>query len=130
MAACTRTKGDELVLALLGACLVSLPGCKEKDSGISTMTLEGKIETIERTSDSTGKITVLYYSEKQGQDILGEGLVTNETEIMVNGVVSALKDLREGDRVSGHVRIERRGESRVQTALKISVDRPKPVGGD
>ncbi len=129
MPACIRTKRDMVLWACLGACLAALPGCKQRDSGVTTRTLEGKIETVERTSDNTGKISVLYYNEKQGQDMLGEGLITKETEIMINGVVSTLKDLREGDRVRGEVRIEKVGDTRVQTALKITVDRPKPVGG-
>jgi len=113
----------------VATCLAGLSGCKEKDSGVTTRTLEGKIESIERTSDTTGKITVSYFNENQGQDVMGDGLVAKETEIMINGVVSTLKDLREGDRVRGEVRLEKKGKTRVQTALKITVDRPKPVGG-
>lgn len=116
-------------LVCLSVWLAVFSGCKEKDPGFKFITLDGKIETVERTSDHTGSISVLYYSEKQGQDILGNGMITKDTEIIINGVISTLKDLREGDRVRGEVRIEKRGNQRIQTAIKISVDRPKPVGG-
>ena len=74
-------------------------------------------------------LTVTYFSEKHQQETTGTGLITDETEIMVNGVIAKIGDLREGDRVRGEVRIDKRGGERVQTALKIVVDRPKPIGG-
>jgi len=94
------------------------------------ITLEGKIEQIDRTTDETGEITVLYYSEKHKQDMLGAGLVTRETEIMINGAMAKLKDLREGDRVRGEVRVEGKGKQKRQIALKIYVDRPTSNIGD
>ncbi len=114
----------------LAALMVTCGGCKEKDPGFDIVALEGKVEKIESAGDGTGKITVVYYSEKQGQDMLGTGLVTSETEIFINGVASKLKDIREGDRVHGEVRIDKGSEPRIQTALKITIDRPKPVGED
>ena len=119
---------NSIGLFCLAALTVACPGCKEKDPGFEIVALEGKVEKIERSGDGTGKITVEYYSEKQGQNMLGTGLVTAETEIFINGVASKLKDIREGDRVNGEVRIEKGSEPRVQTALKITIDRPKPVG--
>ncbi len=115
-------------LLCLAVLMVACPGCKDKDPGIDIVALEGKVEKIEISGNDSGKITVVYYSEKQGQDVLGTGLVTKETEIFINGVASKLKDIREGDRVHGEVRIEKGSEPRSQTALKITIDRPKPVG--
>ncbi len=129
MAACVGMRRDSIGLVCLGVWLAAISGCKEKETGFKFITLEGKIESVERSSEHTGKISVMYFSEKQGQDILGHALVTKETEIIINGVISTLKDLREGDRVRGEVRIEKQGKARVQTAIKITVDRPKPVGG-
>ena len=88
------------------------------------------MDKIDTADGETGKITVVYYSEKQGQDMPGTGLVTKETEIMINGVVSKLSDIRLGDRVRGEVRIDKQGDNRIQTALKIVIDRPKPIGED
>jgi len=107
--------------------LVSVPGCGDKQSPPELMTLEGKIEKIERTSDKTGKLTVLYYNERQKQEMPGTGEVTAETEIMIDGVISTLADLHEGQHVRGEVRVEKKGGRQVQTVMKIKADRAKPT---
>ena len=106
------------------------PGCRERDPGFEVITLEGKIEKIEATSDETGKITVIYYSEKHKQEMAGVGKVTRQTEIAINGALAKLKDLREGDRVRGEVRVEKKGQERTQTVLKIHIDRPTSVDSE
>jgi len=110
--------------------LMSAPGCKKPDPGFEIMTLEGKVEAIERNADGTGRITVRYYSDRHEAEITGTGVVNQQTEIMINGVASELEDIVEGDRVRGDVRVETKGDRREQIALKIHVNRPEPVGGD
>lgn len=105
-----------------------LPGCADKKPEVEIVSLEGKITRLERTSDTAGTIGVLYYSEKQKQEIMGLGEVTGETEIMINGAIARLADLKEGDRVRGEVRVVKHKGERKTTALKIYVDRPTPVG--
>jgi len=116
-------------LAALGFLAVVVPltagGCGDNDSPPEIITLEGKIEKIERTTDKTGKVTVVYYSDKQKQEIPGTAQVTAETEIMIDGAVAILKDLKEGDRVSGEVRVEKKGGKKVQSIVKIHADRTK-----
>ena len=113
---------------LIVAGILLPPGCRKQDPGYEVVPLEGKIENIKLTSDDTGEISVSYYSEKHRQEVIGTGLVTRETEIMINGAIAGLKDLREGERVRGEVRIEKKGGEKKRIALKIYVDRPKPVG--
>lgn len=114
---------------LLGLVLaLAISGCSKSQDSFEVMTLQGKIEEIDTTSETTGEITVLYYSEKHKQDMMGTGLITAETEIMINGAISKLADLREGDRVRGEVRVEKKRGEKIQTALKIYVDRAKPSG--
>ena len=120
-------KGIALVCVL--ACGVIFGGCKKNEEGPKIQSLKGKVERIKANSDGTGSITVLYFSEKQDQEITGTGLVTKETEILINGAVALLSDIREGEQVRGEVRIVKQGEERIQVALKIYIDRPKPVGG-
>src|SRR3989304_1143574 len=84
-------------------------GCGEKQQQAEIISLEGKVEKIERTSDNTGKITVVYISDKQKQEMTGTAQVTKETEIMIDGAAATLKDLREGERVRGDVRVEKKG---------------------
>jgi len=112
--------------------LASLPllcgGCGQKEQQAEIITLEGKVAKIDRTSDTAGKITVLYFSEKQKQDMTGTAQVAKETEIMIDGAAAILKDLREGDHVRGEVRVDKQGGKRVQTVVKMHVDRPKSGG--
>jgi hypothetical protein len=114
-----------LILATL---LLPLGGCGEKESAPELVTLEGKIEKIERTSDKAGKVTVVYYNERQKQEMTGSGSVTAETEIMIDGAVATLADLREGERVRGDVRVEKKGGKKIQTIVKIVADRAKTGG--
>lgn len=113
-----------LISAFLFIC-VSAGGCGEKQPKSEILSLEGKVEKIDRTSDTTGKITVAFFSEKQKQEIVGTAQVTQETEIMIDGAAATLKDLREGERIRGQVRIEKKGGKKVQEVLKIDVERPK-----
>ena len=121
----TRRVGLSCALALT----VWILGCRPKPAETRVLPLEGKIERIDLSSDTTGRVTVLYHSEKRGRDVVGVGEVTDSTEIMINGVAATLKDLRQGDRVRGEVSVEKKGEQRVQIALKIHVDRARPIDG-
>ena len=128
----TSTRRGRLGQAAWGLWVVSLllaPGCRNDKPSFEVLALEGKIETLDIRSDGTGEISVLYYSEKQKEEIIGTGLVTSETEILINGAVAKLADLREGDRVRGQVRVEKKGEQRKQIAWKIDVDSAIPTGG-
>lgn len=121
---------DIPMLTVCVASLLTSGGCRRNEPAFEVLSLQGKIEKLDVNSDETGEITLLYYSEKQGRDIIGAGLVTRETEIMINGAIAKLSDLREGDRVRGEVRLERKRGEKIQTALKIYVDRPEPTGDD
>lgn len=117
-------------LGIFLVCAFALVGCRKEQPRFEIVSLEGTVEKIERGPDNTGVITVAFYSDKQQQETLGTGKVTPETEIMINGAAATLADLRVGDRVRGQVRIEKKGEQRIQVAVKIHVDRPEPLGND
>ena len=114
-----------LVLILLALLPVLGGGCGEKQQQAEIISLDGKVEKIERTSDNAGKITVAFFSEKQQQEMTGTAQVTKETEVMIDGAAAILKDLHDGDRVRGEVRVEKKGGKKVQSVLKIHVGRPK-----
>ncbi len=117
------------VCLLIVVFLVICSGCRDNEPGFEVISLEGKIEKIDLTSDETGEITIVYYSQKQKREVVGTGLVTRETEIMINGAVAKLKHLRPGDRVRGDVRVEKAGDKTKRIVLKIYVVRPKAGGG-
>lgn len=114
---------------LLTATTMVCGGCKKKDPDFDVISLEGKVEKIELSDTGTGFITLVYFSEKHGQEMVGKGKVTAETEILINGAAAKLSDVRVGDRVRGEVRVDKAGDEKKQTALKIYIDRAKPIGG-
>lgn len=118
-----------LIHSLLIGLVTAGPACDNKDDGYEILQLEGKVEAITVKPDGSGEITVLYFSEKHGQEISGAGVVTKETEITINGVLAKLEDVREGERIRGEVRVERQGGEKKQTVLKIYVDRATSPGG-
>lgn len=103
--------------------VATLSGCAEKEASSTMLSLKGKIEKIERSSERTGTITVLYYNEKQGKEVSGSAIVTTDTEIMINGALAKLADLRDGDRVKGKVRVDKKDGLKTQTVLKLRVTR-------
>lgn len=112
---------------LLVLILATLAGCSEDKPHVSFLSLKGKIEKIDRTSDRTGTISVQYYNEKQSKEVIGSAIVTADTEIMINGALAKLSDLREGDRIRGKVRVEKKEGRQTQTVLQMRVTRAEPA---
>ena len=46
-------------------------GCRRSEPDFEVLSLQGKIEQLDVRSDETGEITLLYYSEKHGQETIG-----------------------------------------------------------
>jgi len=112
----------------LGVWLLVIGGCADKADSVDVVTLEGKIDKIERVSANVGKLTVVYFSDKHGQEMVGIGDVTAETEILIDGAVATFADIRVGERLRGEVRIDQvHGEER-KTVMKIHIKRAKPIG--
>ncbi len=124
----TMMKRRTGVSLCLGVWLLGAGGCADKADSVDVVTLEGKIDKIERISPKTGKLTVVYFSDKHGQEMVGIGDVTEETEILIDGAVATLADIRVGERLRGEVRIDQvHGEER-KTVMKIRIERAKPIG--
>jgi hypothetical protein len=117
-----------ILAIILATMALSTPGCSKKDEGPKVMTLEGKVEQLELKANGTGVLTVLYFSEKQNQDVLGTALITPTTEVLIDGVIATAKEIRIGERVRGDVRVDKKGNKKTQIVVKIYVDRPKTEG--
>ena len=124
-----RTVRFSSCACVAGLLVLTWAGCRKDDPEFQVVSLDGRVEKVSAAPDGTGEVTVSYFSKKHQQDVVGKGTITKETEIMINGVLASLSDLREGDRVRGQVRIDGSGDDGRQIALKIMVDRPKPLGG-
>lgn len=136
---CWFAKGDNakgdlakgiFAMGMMAGLLVLVSGCEPKKPEPQILTLEdAKIEKINLKSDTTGTIQVSFYSERHKTEIVDEGEITPETEIVINGAQSTLKDLRVGERVRGEVRIDEVDGKKRRVAIQIVADRPEPVGG-
>ncbi|MHC5109212.1 MAG: hypothetical protein ACYTHJ_04970 [Planctomycetota bacterium] len=123
-------RNGPIAVVILAGVMACLTGCKENKPEVEVLTLNNaKIEKINLKTETTGTLQVSFYSEKHRQDIVDEGEVTGETEILIDGAQATLKQLRVGERISGEVRIERKGKEKRRLAVRIVADRPKPVGG-
>ena len=70
------------------------------------------------------------YNDKYEQEMTKTGDVCEDTEILINGVLATLADLRVGESVRGQVRVEGKEpnkELRELTVLRIIVDRPATI---
>jgi predicted lipase len=127
----TQSKRNVIRAFEMGRCLVVVAvalggGCSRAKQSSQVVTMEGRVEKISLTSDATGEIAVLYRN-KEKQEIIGTATVTNESEVMINGVLGKLADIKEGERIRGEVVVTRNGDKRTQRVLKIYVDRAEPV---
>jgi|GEM_PF-864094 len=103
-------------------CLLAAPcGCREKVQEPKVVPLEGKVAKIDTNRN---QITLRYYNEKHKREMTDTGEVAEETEILINGALATLADIRVGEHVRGQVRVEGKGEQRKLTALRIVVERP------
>ena len=117
--------------------VIACVGCGEDEPGFRIVSFDGAIERIDAGPDFASRITIRYYSEKHKKEVLGTSLVTRETEIMINGAVAKLSNLREGEPIHADVRIvtgrstdqrNRTATVTERTVLRIVVDRPGPGG--
>lgn len=99
-------------------------GCSNNNPSVDYRQLEGTVEKIDLVS---GRVTLRYRHPKTNEERKVEGAVTKETEILVNGKLAELKDIRVGEHISVHGRVERIGKVRRITALKIVVNRDETV---
>lgn len=120
-----RAKG-RLFAAAAAALLLPLapPGCSEKDSGRKYRQLEGTITSIDLPN---AQVTLRFFSEKHRTETTVTGKVTAETEIFINGALSSLEDLREGERVLVRGWVRGRGADREVVAERVVVERADTI---
>ena len=110
------------VMSILSfAGLVAAAGCRDKAEAPRIVKLEGKVTRIDTQRN---RVTLEYFSEKHQRDMTDTGEVNDNTEILINGALATLADIRVGEHIRGEVRVEGKGSQRKLTALRIAVDRP------
>lgn len=120
-----RTHSNPTFLGcLLLAAVTAFPGCGKDEPEAEIKSQTGVIERIDREES---RLTLRFYNPKHDREDTVTGTINADTEIFINGVVSSLKDLREGERVTVQGRIQRqKGELEV-LALKIQAERGETI---
>jgi len=112
-------KSMTYALSLLVAVCV-LAGCREEKPERKYKQLEGLVDSV---NPETGEVAMLWYNEKKGRNIRVEGTVTKDTEILINGRVARLEDIRPKERVCVLGYIEGEGLDRHIVATRIEITR-------
>ena len=111
--------------------LPALSGCRKEEPRVEVQTYDGKLESIRWIKGQPGvigEVTVRFQSEKHGhQEFEGKALVKLDTEILINGVVARLEDVREGECGRADVRVDKSGDQPTYTMLRIRIDRAQPI---
>jgi len=102
-----------------------LAGCGPDRERPKTRQVTG---TVEKINLETGVVQVRAYSEKHEQEFDAEVRVTDDTEIMINGALVGLDDVRVGETAKGTVRIERTEDDRpLFIALRVQIARQEAL---
>ncbi|HRX85056.1 MAG TPA: hypothetical protein P5572_08565 [Phycisphaerae bacterium] len=116
-----RRRTPDVALALLAAAaLLPLTGCPEKSESSMVKELAGTVEEIDLPHH---RVKVKAYLEKHGTYETFTVNVNDETEILINGSLASLEDVREGERAEGRVRVTRTDDRTELTALAVNIDR-------
>lgn len=102
----------------------SLGGCTEREGEPKVVSLKGVVERIDRQNR---EVTVRFYSEKRDAELTQVVRVTDETEILINGALATLTDVKEGERAEGSIRVTKSADATVYTALRVQIIRADPL---
>jgi len=105
-----------LVVGLMG-----LAGCREARPEREHRTISGTVTSID---EATGTVSMSFYNKKKQMEMRVEGMVTPQTEIIINGQVSKLSDVKIGEQVTvtGYVEKDRSRAKIVATRVQIERD--------
>jgi hypothetical protein len=100
--------------------MVNLAGCGQDESRRKNRTIKGTAENID---EATGRVAMNWYNRKKQIEMKIEGIVTPQTEILINGRVAQLNEIKVGEPVLVTGYEERDGERRKLVATKIEIER-------
>ena len=101
------------------------PGCKPKKPRMKIVIVEGTVEKIERSSK---RVHFRFLHKKLGNYTTDNAQVDKDTEILINGKLSKLEDVKEGD--TAEVTLQwPRDKKDERTILKVKINRAVPKEG-
>ncbi len=110
----------QAALVALCAAMSAFCSCGERDTDVDYVAKIGSFERIDLNADVA---TFKYRHEKSGEHRTEEVRVDPETEVLINGRLSNLSDIRIGEPVTVHWRVRRLGGLLRVDALKIRIVR-------
>jgi hypothetical protein len=113
---------------LLGTCLPILaagPACRRDEPIPIHKTISGTAESIDEASN---QVSMRWYNDKKQRDEIVSGVVTDQTEILINGRVARLGHIRVGDRVkvTGRILLEPSNAPYIATRIEVARDDFEP----
>jgi hypothetical protein len=112
-----KTKPGLLVVLLAVA---AMSGCAKKEKETEVIDVEGTVEKI----DLPGRaVVVRTYNRKHDREIRATVHVTDDTEILINGALAKLSDVKVGETAFGTVKIIKRDEVPRYVAVRVRVER-------
>lgn len=116
-----RTSGFAVICAVA---LLLGPGCAEEDDTPKTLEMPGTIQKIDLQKRT---VEVMIYSEKQKAEMPVTIELTEETEVMINGVLAKFEDVRTGETAEGTVLVEKRDGKRHFVATRVKIERAETL---
>jgi hypothetical protein len=116
----TRYGASVLSIFLLAMGFAGLAGCRHQKTEKEHRTMTGTVTNID---EATGKVAMTFYSKKNQKDVPIEGAVTPQTEILINGRVSKLGDVKIGEQVVVTGYLEKTGPKQRIVATKVQIER-------
>ena len=113
-----------VTVGLAGPLMLITSGCGKEDAHPDHQSIDGTIGQI-NLADS--QITLRYFSPKHKIETSITGKVNENTEIFINGVLSSIEDLREGERVNVIGWVRGHGADRQVEAVKLTVERAETI---
>jgi uncharacterized protein YdbL (DUF1318 family) len=112
-------------LSLVSLLLVwSLVGCREDKPQQRTVPVSGTIEKIDLAKRT---VEVSAYNEKTRREDQYTVHVTDDTEVLVNGSIARMEDVRVGERAEGTIKIVKENGSKRFVAVQVNIDRAEII---
>jgi hypothetical protein len=107
----------------LGLVALAMPlGCGKEPEQVTYEPIVGRVVDVDK---GTGTVRVEFYSLKHQEMRRQEGKLAPDAEILIDGAIGRMEDVRLGEEVRLEGRVERHGDEKRFVAIKVHVDRKK-----
>jgi len=116
----TRFSMSMLAYCVLSIGLVHIVGCGQEKAEPEIQTRTGTVLSID---EATGKVAMSFYHKKKQIEVTIEGTVTPQTEILINGRIAKMNEVKIGEKVTVTGRVEKDGARTRLVATKVVIER-------